>query len=666
MDLSRNKMKAINRRYISKQAIVAAISMVASFACCFVQAQKPGDGNITAQQVKQAFTTTSQQNHPRLFFNANDIQRVKTLLQQKDSLVLFGYRQLEMDAKQTLHQPLLTYYLDDAKLRVPSIHTFAKQIPALVMMYQLTGDTLYASRVFKQMQLMESYPDWGANRHFLDAGIGAFNFALAYDGLYNYLSAAQRSVLRNAIRKQVFEPGKKQLEKREWWATASHNWNGICNGGIIMAALAMYEDDPDDMSNIVAMAANGLPNYIKAFEPDGQSEEGLMYWSYGLMYTTIAFESMQRTLGTTFKLDDTPGFKKTGWFPLYVSGPVTSLSFGDDPIKNSRSHSFYWFAKRNNDSALARLQHDLIIENKNASWMDMIYYDPGMINKATAVTALPTDTYVRGIEVMALRENWKKGGMFLSMHGGSNHANHGHLDAGTFDLQANGEVWAYSDLGSDNYTYPGYFSKETKPGYLDTPIAPTEAGRWHFYRLRAEGKNVVVINPSTSPDQDEMSEAKMIANASDKNHGFYVIDLADCYKRDVTSFKRGIMMNRKTKVMTVQDDIVAKQPADLWWSMHTKAAIKISGDGKLATLQQNGKTMIAKLLAPANGFFTILPATYLPGQSFPLTKNSENKGFVKLAIHLTNASEACIRIDFSEDKKAFRKAKRITSLTAWK
>jgi hypothetical protein len=36
----------------------------------------------------------------------------------------------------------------------------------------------------------------------------------------------------------------------------------------------------------------------------------------------------------------------------------------------------------------------------------------------------------------------------------------------------------------------------------------------------------------------------------------------------------------------------------------------------------------------------------LPGQSFPLTKNSPNNGFKKLAIKISNAKEALFKIDF--------------------
>ena len=606
---------------------------------------------IAAQQVQESFQKTGLSNqYSRLFFNQQDIERVKALYKQQDPIVKIAYAALEEKAQEVLKEPIQAYALDAAKLRIPSIHNFASQLPSLVMMYQFTGNQAYADRAWAQLEKFIDYPDWGANRHFLDAGIGAFNFALAYDGLHDYLSAEQKSKLKAAVMKHVLMPAKIQMEKRTWWHTAHHNWNGICNGGIIMAALAMFEDDPQLMSHITSLAANALPYYINSFEPDGQSEEGLMYWSYGLMYTTIALESMQRVLGTTYALDEAPGFKKTGWFPLYVSGPVTSLSIGDDPLKDKRSTTFFWFAKRYQDKALAKLHYDLCLENKQVTWMDMLYYQPDMVNGPSPLAALPTDNYIRGIELMSLRENWEAKGLYIAMHGGKNDANHGHLDAGTFDIQGLGEVWAYGDLGRDNYTFPGYFSKTTLPDYLDTPSEPKEAGRWHFYRLRAEGKNCLVFNPDYLPDQNPTGEATLLKQKSDKTKGFYTLNLSNCYSKDVTSYHRGIKLDRLHQVMTVRDEFNAKTKSDLWWSMHTKAKIEISKDGKTAILSIGKKKMYAQINTSLNAKFEVLPASYLPGRTFSLTQNSANEGFKKLAIRLADVKEGAIQVDFSPNK----------------
>ena len=51
---------------------------------------------------------------------------------------------------------------------------------------------------------------------------------------------------------------------------------------------------------------------MQSFEPDGASEEGLMYWSYGLTNAFLALEAMQRNLTTTYGLTDLNGISKTG------------------------------------------------------------------------------------------------------------------------------------------------------------------------------------------------------------------------------------------------------------------------------------------------------------------------------------------------------------------
>ncbi len=606
---------------------------------------------ITPKMLQLRLESSTVKNiHPRLFFSKEDIASVKLLNQQGDFLIRTGYEQYVKEANDILKQPLLTYFLDDANLRVPSIHKFASQLPSLVMTYQLTGDTIYARRIINQFKKMSEFPDWGANRHFLDAGIGGFDFAFAYDALYSFLKADEKKMMKDAVIKQVLLPGKQQLQQKLWWTTANHNWNGICNGGLIMAALAIYEDNPQEMSEIITLAINALPKYIQSFEPDGQSEEGLMYWGYGLMYTTVALESMHRVLGTAFGLDQMSGFRKTGWFPAYVSGPVTSLNIGDDPIKNGINKSFFWFAKNFNDTALATKQYEICKEAHSMNWMDMIYYNPSMVKSSSLTQSLSLENHIHGIDVMTLRNGWDKNAVFVSMHGGNNFANHAHLDAGSFDIQALGEVWAYGNLGSDIYTYPGYFSKTTLPTYMGIDSPQTNAGRWHFYRLRAEGKNCLVFNPSASPDQNERGTANLQSQLIGVNESSYTIDLANCYSRDVISYARKIQLNKLTSIITVQDDFVSKSKAIVWWSMHTKAKIDLIAEDKSALLKLNGKQLVVTIISPSNASFQILDASYLPGQIFPFTKNSVNKGFKKLAIKLEGEMKGKIQVIFKPQK----------------
>lgn len=81
--------------------------------------------------------------------------------------------------------------------------------------------------------------------------------------------------------------------------------------------------------------------------------------------------------------------------------------------------------------------------------------------------------------------------------------------------------------------------------------------------------------------------------------------------------------------------------------MHTKAEIQVSKNGKSAVLLQNGKKMKMRVSGEKNARFQVLPATYLPGETFPLTKNSENAGFRKIAVKLENSTKASLKVEFS-------------------
>lgn len=106
---------------------------------------------------------------------------------------------------------------------------------------------------------------------------------------------------------------------------------------------------------------------------------------------------MKRVLGTDFGLDRAPGFQRTGWFPAFMSGPVTGLSIGDDPVKENRSRSFFWFARNFRDTALAQLQYDLCLETNDLIWSDLIHYNRNMaLASATCLVKCLRQT-IRGV-----------------------------------------------------------------------------------------------------------------------------------------------------------------------------------------------------------------------------------------------------------------------------
>lgn len=116
---------------------------------------------ITQKDVVSSFITMGQTDmHPRIFFKLSDIERIKTLV-STDLAAQATYTGIINAANTLLTQPVLTYGLDAANLRIGNIHIIGNDhIPALVLAYQFTGDSRYAQRCWDQLAEMMTWPDW--------------------------------------------------------------------------------------------------------------------------------------------------------------------------------------------------------------------------------------------------------------------------------------------------------------------------------------------------------------------------------------------------------------------------------------------------------------------------------------------------------------------------
>lgn len=567
--------------------------------------------------------------HPRILANREDFTRLKQLISAQDSYVLTTVETLKKAADNYLKDPVAPYQWDDAGLRLTAPHATQEAIAVLSLLYQLTGGSAYANKVRDHLMNYARFANWNDAKHFLDTGIMSYSVALGYDWTYDHLTAAERKVISSALLEKGIRPYLARANPASFWYQSRNNWNPICNGGVSLAAMAIMDSSAEAKqlgADVLTRALQAVPFYIREFEPDGQTVEGMMYWDYGLSNLIRWTETMKRTLGTDYRMSETPGLQAAGFFPLAVSGPVTGISLGDDPLKKTPSGTSYWFAKRYNSPALARYHANEVKAYGKYSWMDLLFYDPKLVAAAGTGTAdLPLDRYVRDLEYVSFRSSWDhKEALYVGIHAGDNKASHGHLDAGTFFVQGKGQVWAIGGLGSDNYTFPGYFSKETLPAYKSSVTAVTEAGRFHMYRLRAEGKNTLVLNPDTRPDQNPEGKAEFERILTQAGEAMAIVNLSRVYDRDASSVRRGVGLRQKRQTVLIQDEIKMKTPGRVWWSMHTTAAVELRENGRVAILKKGAETLWLEIQSPARAGFVLRDASYLPGLAFPLSKNSPN------------------------------------------
>jgi hypothetical protein len=330
--------------------------------------------------------------------------------------------------------------------------------------------------------------------------------------------------------------------------------------------------------------------------------------------------ALDSALGTDFGLAKIDGFAKAADFPIHITGPLgRTFNFADAGDGGTGGPQIFWLATKFTNAGFAAW-HIERARGKPAP-LDLLW-GAEWIDRKPQPGTLPTARYFHAAEVVTMRSAWgAKDATFVGYKGGDNKVNHGHLDLGSFVLDAAGQRWAI-DLGSDDYNLPGYFGSE----------------RWTYYRLRAEGHNTLVIAPDAEPDQDTHAVAKITRFSDAPGASFAIADLSAAYARNARSVQRGIALSGHD--VLVQDEIQTLRPADVWWFLHTGADVKC--DGAKATLSQGGAQLTASILSPPGATFEVIPAEpfasspHPPQQQVKHTSVSKPK---KLAVHLRDVKD---------------------------
>ncbi len=85
-----------------------------------------------------------------------------------------------------------------------------------------------------------------------------------------------------------------------WAVNNVWNWSFVCNGGLIIGALAIADSEPDLARYIVSSGVKRIPIALKTYKPDGVWPESTTYWRYGmyyLMYSILAMETGRKVYG---------------------------------------------------------------------------------------------------------------------------------------------------------------------------------------------------------------------------------------------------------------------------------------------------------------------------------------------------------------------------------
>ena len=481
------------------------------------------------------------------------------------------------------------------------------RVYTLGVAWRWTGDRTYLHAGIDAIVRASEFPDWNPS-HFLDTAEMSHAVGLGYDWFFHELTSVQKETIRTGLVRNGLQPGldayggNDPIEPRRnrrygWWKDCDHNWNIVCNCGLIIGALAVAETDPEYARAIIPAAVASMPKALNMFGPDGAWAEGPGYWGFATRYLAYGFTALRTALDTDLGLLRTEGVSEAGLAPIYVTGPTgLYFNYADSATRNRRRPMFqmFWLSDTFRNAFLAGDEHRLLADQKPTA-QHVVWYVP----KPRGPEELrPLDKHFRGpVELALMRSSWDSDGLFVGFKAGYNQANHGHLDLGSFELDALGVRWV-RDLGSDRYTLPNYW--EGKRG----------GGRWDYWKLGSFSHNVITID---NQNQDALATASMTQFHSEAEAAFAIVDLSEAYLESAGEVTRGIRLVDWRRAVLVQDEISVTRPSTIAWGITTDALIEILS-AREASLTLDGKMLYARILSGNASFST----TEAPASEPPL------------------------------------------------
>jgi hypothetical protein len=569
---------------------------------------------VFASASAQVSLSSLRRGHPRIAFTEQDEQRVKNLMGSDRLLQRLVQRNNQLadrgiNLATTKRQLIGPRLLEQSRIAI-------ERVTQQAMAYRMTGQRKYAERGIQEMMAAANFSDWNPG-HFLDVGEMLVAMGLGYDWLYDAMDSRERTTIRRAIvEKGINVALRYQGQKQQMWMTGDNNWTSVVNGGLIVAALAIADEEPSLAAKVIDRGIDAIRKMDKVYRPDGATHEGPLYWHYGFSFHALANRALSTALRGYTVFDDSV-YAKTGNFPIYMQGTTnTWYNYADSTstfylspamfeLSRAYNNGFYaWWTRSRLDDLLGPTLRTFNTEYRMFP-LFIAWYDP----RGTASNTTLDHKFGGKSQVFTMRGSWTSDqASFVGAKGGDNSLSHAHQDVGSFVFDALGVRWAV-DLGHDNYNLPGYFDDK-------------EGGRrWNIFRIAAQSHNTITVG---GRDQKINGLSTISRSNFGGNSPTAILNMDAAYRGQAGSIKRGFQLIGREDLL-IQDEISGAN-GNIRWTMMTAA--QIDENGSTATLSQGGRKLAARILSPRGASFKVVSAD--PG----ISGQNSNAGYRRLVIDL--------------------------------
>jgi len=339
-------------------------------------------------------------------------------------------------------------------------------------------------------------------------------------------------------------------EKTEFWHTARMNWNHVCNGGVIRAAL-LEIGNSRVLARLIHPAIQNMTYALDGFADDGGCEEGAGYWGFGFGHYVRAAHALHcRTRGELDIMAD----EKIGRicrFPLaaHIDGSQR-VSFADCrqgsvAVLNAlqinhfvKVPELYELCPRR-DSGEVKGAGPLKVEDMHS----LALYR----NERATGEPDPRDYILPDLGLVKMRGSAGPGQMTVAAIAGNNGVPHSHNDIGSFLVFARGRM-LLTDPGAPLYSRKTFSSR-----------------RYEILYCRSRGHSVPVINGREQKQGPQYRGELSVEGLNQPGTKRAIIDMTHAYPRGtVRRLVRTLVLDHRANALTIEDAYCfSKTPCDL-------------------------------------------------------------------------------------------------------
>jgi hypothetical protein len=451
----------------------------------------------------------------------------------------------------------------------------ANRVTDAALVALIRDDRRYADAAMKQIDALfdpERWPDWEDMAH-INAGRRAdlrhgqlvVAVAVAYDWLYELLSAEERQRILAGIDRCALAPYKAGVEAKESWLNNNTNWMTVMVGGFGIAGMALGADHPES-GWMVALAEPRMASYLDVLGQEGEFNESVQY-AGSMMNVVRYFMAQQYASGGTDKPFERHALDRfCRWYMHMTFPPGRVAGFGDPaPDMPPVVSYFSAVASATQDPVLQwfYLQYaDRMLVTHRRRAFELLYYDANLQPQPPGADFPLGRAYHGQGKLVSSRSSWDPASAVSVVYGkAGREASHSHADWGQVCIDGYGERLLV-DLGSP----PGYPKSEPE----------------RYYNYQQWGHNVFVLGENDTGGvswRERRLEGTIPHAEFDRARGgAWIMDLTPVYSGATTVTRTVVHLLPRVAVVLDRARLETPQPISMRW--HTIAAAEPDAEGR--------------------------------------------------------------------------------------